>query len=376
MSRLLLLALGGCAYEAPVRDSAVPANGITGEVVVNATTVDGPVYVLLYDAADPPPPDGTGRPINFAAISQDAFVGGAGVQSAPFALTSVPDGTYLVTALLDHDRDFYPLMTATAGSTCGDTLGAYLSDLTTGQIGTVTVEGGELAEGITVALASTLTLERPAVVLSDNGINRQGTDPLFGIASTAIAATGTDSTGDAWAVLTIDGPYDADAPQACDTFLPLYLPDDDGAGDGNPHPNESYAAQGLIEIWPRVYLQYLGDGSVQLEAGESYAAEAVWALPLVDQTSFLTMLYTGELAFNTITPVTSLDLYVPAAAKHTLPDGTEAIVTGSDMPSGSWAVTVVSPTGQTWTLPNELYAFESADATYNPSQQAGALTVE
>ena len=138
----LALTMLGCGWEAPViGDGEAATNVITGNVVVNAPEVSGPALVLLYDAFDPPPPEGTGRPINLASVAEDAFSGGDGVLSAPFALTGVPAGTWLVTALLDQDQDFHPLIDATAGSTCGDMLGAYLSDITTGTLGSVTVDG-------------------------------------------------------------------------------------------------------------------------------------------------------------------------------------------------------------------------------------------
>lgn len=377
---LLPLALG-CAWEAPVVDDAeLVQNVIAGTVVLNASEVEGPVIVLLYAADDPPPPEGTGRPVTLAAVSPEAFSGSAGVLSAPFTITDVPDGTWLVTAVYDADQDFHPLVTATAGATCGDMLGAYLSDLGTGALGAVTVGGGQLMDGITVAVASVMPLERPAWVFGDNIVDRAEAAPTLTIESTDVLALAALEDGSSWEVLELTGPVDLAAVLAgeepynpCDVHFPLYLPDDDGAGDGNPHPNASFAALGLVEIWPRFYLQYLGE---DLEPGESYATEAVLALPVLDPTAFMMAFATGDLAFDTVIPSTELELYVPAAARHVLPDGSEETVTGADMPAGSWALTVVSFTGQTWTLPNDLTAFSSGSATWSPAQQGAAVTVQ
>ena len=388
MVRYGLLALlgAGCTWEAPIMEAdEAPTNVITGTVVVNASSVTGPTMVLLYDAADPPPPEGTGRPVNLATIPAADFSGGAGVQSAPFALTGVPDGTWLVTALMDHDQDFHPLIDATAGATCGDMLGAYLADITTGDLGVVTVAGGQLADGVTVAVGSEMPLERPAFVITDDAVDRTGEDSSLTLTSTNVSAT----DGQGWDVLELTGPMDVESAYAggaydpCDVSFAIYVPDDDGAGDGNPHPNAAYAAEGFIEAWPRVYLQYLGDGSVQLGEGESYTAEAVWASQVDALTAIARYGFTWEqvlasvgLSFNMIAPILEFELYLPPVALHTDADGTETVVQGANVPAGSWAVTVVSITGQTWTLPNTLSSLGSASATYDASLQAQPITVQ
>lgn len=388
MLRFWILALTavGCTWEAPiVDDGEAPTNVITGTVVVNATSVSGPTLVLLYDANDPPPPDGTGRPVNLATLDAAEFTGGTGVQSAPFALTGVPDGTWLVTALQDHDEDFHPLIDATAGATCGDMLGAYLSDITTGDFGVVTVADGQLVEGVTVAVGSTMPLERPAFVMGDAEVDRTGVDTSFTLSSTDVDA----NDGQGWNVLTLTGPMDVESAYAggpydpCDVAFSIFVPDDDGAGDGNPHPNAAYAAEGFIEAWPRIYLQYLGDGNVALAEGESYAAEAVWASQVEALTAIarygLTWeqaLAAGGLAFNTVVPILDMELYLPPVALHTAADGTETVVQGGDVPAGTWAVTVVSITGQTWTLPNSLAAYQSGSATWTAADQGAALTIQ
>lgn len=372
------LLLASCAWDAPLAQSPDSvSNVISGTVVVNAETVTGTVLVLLYAADDPPPPDGTGRPVTLASLDASRFSGSAGVQSAPFAITEVPDGDWLVVALLDNDHDFHPLVEATGGATCGDMLGSYLADLSTGEIGVVSTEGGELVDGVTVLVGSEVPLERPAFTFKQNTVSRSDEAPVLTISATDVNAISEDLDGNPWTVLDLTGPLDIDAVLAgtaaydpCDVAFNLWIPDDDGAFDGNPHPNPAYAELGLIEIWPRFYLQYLGD---DLEEGESYVSEAVWATPVLSPLAFQSAFLSGALAFDTIIPQSSLDLYFPPVAVHRLPDGTEATVQGADVPAGAWSLTVVSITGQTWTLPNDLSAFPSGSSTYVPSQQA--LTV-
>src|SRR5262249_28449469 len=150
------LFLAGCSYEAPLDPNTQPLLGsISGEVVFggatgtdpSAETELGPTYVLLYDAANPGPPAGTGTPITFAAVSPDAFSGtDVGIDAAPFTLTRVVPGQYLVNALVDMDGNFNPLVTALAGPTCGDWGGAHISDLVTQAQAPVTVSSGELTD--------------------------------------------------------------------------------------------------------------------------------------------------------------------------------------------------------------------------------------
>jgi len=47
-----------------------------------------------------------------------------------------------------------------------------------------------------------------------------------------------------------------------------------------------------------------------------------------------------------------------------------------DLPTGAWSITVIEETGQTWSLPNPLWAAPSTQPTlYDPLTQAAYLTV-
>ena len=64
------------------RQSGAATGRIEGEVVVS-TAARGKVVLFLYDAARPPPPTGTGRPLTFTVVSRDAVFAGAADGSAP-----------------------------------------------------------------------------------------------------------------------------------------------------------------------------------------------------------------------------------------------------------------------------------------------------
>ena len=111
-----MLLLLSCVYEPAVVGSADYPETVTlsGDVVLynGAPAGVAPVgHVLVYAADDLPPPAGFGSPIDLATISPDAWgtagTGGVeGVVSAPWSITGLPDGDYVLTALIDNDNDF------------------------------------------------------------------------------------------------------------------------------------------------------------------------------------------------------------------------------------------------------------------------------
>lgn len=265
-------------------------------------------------------------------------------------MSRVPDGTFLLTALMDMDGDFQPLLSSNAGATCGDWVGAHVASVETGEIAPITVSGGVLRDEITIPIGIEMTTERPAFTLGTASVSQSSAETQFiSLASTAIHS----------AVVDLTGPFDGTDP--CGTMFLFYAPDANGDGAPDPHPNPALAAAGLYDVWPKVYLQYLGE----VEPGESWAAEAVvYPAPLL-----------GGAPVGVPTPVTSIDaIYIPAAI-HTTDDGEET-VTAPDLPGGAWAITVVQYTGQTWTVPNEVAAFPATDATFDPTTQGAALLVE
>ncbi len=371
-SALFAVVLGsaGCDYTAPLDPEAdAVLNSIHGTVTFAAPDrPDAPVFVILYDATDPPPPSGTGRPVTFAAIASADFTGAsAGIQTAPFALTRIPDGQYLVSALMDVDEDFAPSPSILGGASCGDWLGAHVTDLVSADLATVTVAGGELLQDVSVFLSREMPVERPAFTMPDNTIDRADpTDWQFTLEATDIRSPALD----------LDGPFEG-APLevlgACETTFLVHVEDEDGDGAPDPHWlfEGTSAPDGAYAIWPRIYIQYAPEAddpeAIALEPGESYAAE-VFVFP--------DFLVTGEILIGFPMPRNTLTAQFAGQVLHTAADGSTEYVSGGDIPSGAWAVTVVSETGQTWTLPNGLAALGSTDGDWFPELQGATLVVE
>lgn len=364
-----VLSLLACAWSPPLDpDAPQVLNSLAGTVVYSGEPEPQTVIVLLFAADDPPPPAGTGRPVAFSTVPASEFTGdGAGLQSAPWTLSRVPDGDWLVTALMDMDGDFHPLLSSNAGATCGDYGGAHLQSLSSSDLGVVSVEGGTLLDEVAVLVVNPYPTERPAWQFDANAVDQlaaavaladpSNDDELFTLSSTGVASE----------VLQLSGPFDGT--DLCDTAFWVHFVDSDADGLPDPHPEDAYAALGIPHAWPRIYLQYLDLNEEQLAAGESYVAEAIVNPLLID-------LYGGPVPVGVPTPLTQLSVAFVPAAQHLLADGSAELLQAPDLPAGAWSVTVVAQTGQTWTLPNELAAFQSTDDSFTPASQAQVLVVQ
>ncbi len=364
-----LLSLLACGWSPPLDpDAAQVLNSLSGTVVYSGDAEPQTVIVLLFAADDPPPPAGTGSPVAFSTVPADAFTGdGAGLQSAPWALSRVPDGDWLVTAMMDMDGDFHPLLGSNAGATCGDVGGAHLQSLGSADLGVVRVEGGALLDDIAVLVANTYPTERPAWQFQANAVDQLAAAVALADPSDDAELFTLSSTGVASEVLQLSGPFDGS--ELCDTAFWVHFVDADADGLPDPHPEPAYADLGIPYAWPRVYLQYLDLSEEQLASGEAYVAEAIVNPLLID-------LYGGPVPVGVPTPLTQLSVAFVPAAQHLLPDGSAELLQAPELPVGAWSVTVVAQTGQTWTLPNELAAFQSTDPSFAPASQAQVLVVQ
>ncbi|TVQ89400.1 MAG: hypothetical protein EA397_15180 [Deltaproteobacteria bacterium] len=378
-----LVLAAGCSTEPPFAEQLdVGPPLITGTLIVSGPERPANTMVLVYMADDPPPPVGTGRPITFSTVPASAFRSEEGVFEAPYSvsLPGVSEGEVLVTALMDMDDNFYPLppwAEVLGGATCGDFSGAHVADLVSGELAPVSVRENERVDGISVLIARESTLERPSFVFQGGSprLSREvaatGATQTFRLASTPIAAI-APRDGNPEPILEITGPFDGTEP--CDTALWVTVYDRDG--DGQPDPSPDFPPEtGLMDAWPQVVLQYLGeldeDGVVQptLEPGESWAMRSA----LFPGTAWF-----GEVPLNTPTPLTQAEYIFVPAAQHTLPDGSsEVVMDPTQLPAGAWSVTVINIAGQTWTVPNFLANVGSFDPdNYDPSGQAGAVILE
>lgn len=362
-----LMALMGCGYSAPLDTGAeAVGNAIHGSVVFAAPDrPDAPVFVALYAADDPPPPVGTGRPLTFTTVPSADFTGdAAGIQSAPFSLTGLADGDYLVSALMDVDGDFHPLISSNAGSSCGDWLGGHVTDLVTATPGVVSLRSGTRVDDVAVFVVAENLLERPAFTFVDDAVSiEDSADWQF-----VIDASGIQSS-----LVQLEGPYEG-APEdvlgACETTFMVHIVDADGDGSVDPHwlvADWEEPPPGAYAIWPRLYIQYQPPADAPLAPGESYVAE-VFVFP--------DFLFGGEIALSTPTPRNRLTGQFGGQVLHRLPDGTEAFVSGAEIPAGSWSLTVVAETGQSWTLPNATAGAPSLSADFAPETQGAVLRFE
>lgn len=359
MRLLPFLLMMGCAYEAPDNPFAEPApNVITGMVSVSDVEFTFPVVLLLTDAANPGPPSGTGSPATFTTVPGTEFTRSPdGTRSAPFAFTNVPDGSWVISAVMDGDRNFHPSVPTLAGASCRDVIGVHPQSLSSPDLGVVEVSGGEIVEGIAVLLAAQLATSRPTFTVSElaDQIDPTAPFPVIRLESSPIAAAfGEDLT------LTVEGPFDPTDPDTCDAAFWVHPVDNDGDGLPDPHPD--YPPElGVADVWPRVYLEWMGlavdsngdDIIDTFDRGQRGDARFITeGLPWFPQ------LVSGDpevlgLIGQTF-PATTLDVAFAGSVQQINADGTTAILTGTDIPEGGWSVTVVLETGQTWTVPNEL----------------------
>lgn len=374
MKRLVLVtALALSACEAPavfpgadVRQNTRSAR-IEGDVVVSSTA-RGKVVLFLYDAARPPPPVGTGRPLTFTVVPRDALFadaadGAAGPYTAPYAFPLVAPGRYLVRAFIDANDDFIPWYGVTADVTAGD-VGGGAVDPVTRQPRVVEV-GVDEAGGPVPALGVPVSISDAARVPLDR--------PIFSIAG------GMDSVtlGAAPVVLQLRATPITEGvlQQPSPAFLVRFVDDD---GDGVP---DDANADGVPDMWPRVVVRKVrsamdpltdendldGNGVVDAE-GEDYehvnpsTGEVIPADGKPDVVVLAAGFDVSEYAAVLLddmgrvkpapTPLDALKLVVRPRALDASTPASPGVLKA--LPIGTWAITVIQETGQTWRVPNEL----------------------
>lgn len=356
---LAALALAGCDYEAPINDLAPEAlNAITGEVIAPDVSFPQPTVLFLADAANPMPPSGTGSPISFGTIPGNAFTSApGGLRAASFALPNVPDGTFLLTAFMDMDRNFHPAVGTLAGATCGDLVGAHLAGLSGSTPAPLTVAGGELVSDIAVVLGVTLPFERPAFTVTAGSVALSN-PATWGL---RLDVVGIDASYGPEISLTLDGPGDATNPAdfaACKTLFWRHFRDLDADGAIDPHPD--YPPElGLLDAWPRIYLEWLGapvdaddDGTIDaFDRGDVDGRVISEALPYTP-CGPAPCAPPEAVVVGQPFPASDLTAIFTGQALAIAADGTRSPT--ASPPTGAWKVTVILETGQTWSVPNEL----------------------
>jgi hypothetical protein len=374
----------------------VPTSRIEGEVVVQ-TKARGNVVLFLFDASRPPPPQGRGRPVSFTVIPASALFGEAlldpnasGPFTAQYTFSLVREGSYTIRGFLDRNdclvanpgckpSDFIPWYSVTSEANAQD-LGGGVVDAATKAFRTIDVlpgADGRLAQprGVNASFAdaSAFPGDRPAFAPALASLR---VAPGEGAKTLELNALPLDS-----AVILQRKP----------AFL--VRPVDDN-GDGVPDDKNG---DGIPEFWPKVLVRKLAagkgptvdendldrngildtadfvdydhsdasaDGKADLVALEAQFDVSEHAPAFKDAG-------TGAWLLLTL-PVQKLKLVVvPSAVDLSTPTPGRL----KSLPSGSYSVTLIQFTGQTWRLPNEL-SRPVAEAVGLPPVDSQGFTVQ
>ena len=148
--------------------------GVISGSVVYSGTARGDAVLLLFDQANPPPPDGTATSavalarVPAATLFANAPGGSIGPFSSPYVFTQVPAGhTYQIRAFIDATNEFDPFFDFTQQPRAGDPVGGYGALGPDGQprlLG-IPVDSGKSSSGINVALTRVLPFDPPSFVI-------------------------------------------------------------------------------------------------------------------------------------------------------------------------------------------------------------------
>lgn len=334
---------------------------IEGELVVQSRA-RGNAVVLLYDAARPPPPQGTGRPLAFALVPQAQLFGNApegstGPFTAPYAFSLVAPGRYLVRGFIDRaPSDFIPWYGVTGEPNAGDVGGGAVDPVSKASVVVeISAETLEPATNVTVSFADSATLpaDRPAFAVG-SPVALPGGDVMYELASQPID--------------------DGVVHEARPTFFARYVDDD---GDSVPDTD----ARGALLFWPKVVVRKLADTPARLvdendldkngvldAEGVDYPHldPATGAVVAADGKPDLVVLAAGwnpaelvaaltdPLGQPRMTPVPLSKLHLVVKPRALDAANPAAPAPLAEVPAGLYAVVVLQFTGQSWRVPNEL----------------------
>lgn len=287
-------------------------------------------YVIAFSAAALPPPAGTGRPVALASVPAAAFVAREGSAiEAPFAISGLPDGQYVLRGFADVDGTFSPLADLIAQPSAADWGGGSTPAL-------ITVARGTAAPGVVVDLSTPVTFDRPVFDFDVATFPQASLPRAFSIRSHPLPFYGaTEASG----------------------RLPVALAGADVDGDNYP------------DLLPRVLLTRIADGIADPRAAPDDPAGIV--IPgIVDPLPFL-----GPLSGGTpLLAVSELRVILPPAAVRLGAAGARELI--SPPPAGRYRVNVLSATGQTWSVPSNLdLVLQRVGTALEDETQARVITI-
>ncbi len=349
----------GDAYTTPP-----PATYISGsiEVLDGITSAPGGAAILFrFDCANPPPPVGTGTPVDMVVVREADFLAGI----AEFTIPSVPaDSCSLLTGYIDRDRDFDLLYSVTVQPTGGDV--AFTSRVV--EVGAASETGWVTpAENIELRANVVVPLDKPAFEAVFRGAPPPEETPegilfefeLGTLGTQFIELYGRDLTSD------IQDVEDA-------RFTIVFAADEDG--DGMP---DDLSGTGFADLLsPTIVLRKLDESD---PTGLTLDADNPVIIPLAGlpfepplgldpEWGLLAMQNELGLPFDGVSEFTNDRLLVAMrelvlidrATRTTQPIGEFEAETGRDV-TGTYQMMVMNSSGQLWTIPNELADFGLPD---------------
>lgn len=368
---VVAVALAGCepppVFAGADKRQSTESARIEGTVVVS-TAARGNVVLFLFDAARPPPPTGTGRPLAFTVLTEKTVFGAAapgdtGPFTAPFAFSLVGAGNYLVRGFVDANADFIPWYAITSEVNRGDVGGAAVTPSLTPRTVTVALDGaGDLVPALDVRVmvgdSLKVPFDRPAFEVQ----SPSSTLPASGLRATLVATTLAEplvvehspgfltQLGDAGVVL---WPKVAVRKLAEGALL-----HDENDLDKNGVLDLEAGFADYEHVNPTTGATIAPDGApdlVVLKAGFDPTG-----LPLVDDAGS---------PLPSPVPIAQLPLLIAPVA-YDLSDPARPAVLKS-VPPGRYAITVIQFTGQTWRMPNELAPALAADRGFREVASQG-----
>ena len=349
-----VLSLFSCEPQvSPNAYTPAPASFISGTVRLDDGSAEpgGPAVLFRFDCEAPPPPAGSGYPVDFVVVPEASFDAG----SAPFVFPFVPaNSCHILSGFVDRDRDFHYAYSVTSQASAGD----LAITATVAEIGEAS-EGSDWiqpAEAVICRAETPIPLERPAF------------EPT-GLQSSAAVAPRLylDPAGQplAEAMFQLHSHevrsdlVDVDAP----VFTVVFAPDDDE--DGLPDDLNGDTLPDIL--WPKVVIRRLdpSDASSQTLA-EPLVHLAAIVLPVNplnpddEQSDLLSQVLSLGLPLDGVSlfPATQLTVLVPGVAVTSLEplelSSLSEIASSGTEVTGRYQLLVMNSTGQSWSLPNEL----------------------